>query len=508
MSSDTPASNTQKAGTRVMFGASLSVLGNASTHILAIISIAIMGRLLDPRDFGILAMATVFTGLFEALMNRQFDLALIRTKNVDDSHFDTVFGMSMIWGLSTGLILFLSADFFASMMGEPDLAPVLRVLSLVPVMDSLRNPYFVTFERNLIFLPLVGQHVGSKLAQAGIGVLLAWLWGDYWALVYGFLALSFVRLLPTWILPDRRPRPRLTHWKYFLKFGGWLSGTGLVGFVMLKADTSIVFARLGTATTGLYNMGVELAQMATHHLGAALGQMIYPGLASVADDRARLNGAYFRAQEMLFGIMLPLGIGVAVVAPEAIRVFVGEKWLPAVPVLQAMGPVLALSCLNYNVQAMLMIDGNTRAMFLRNLFVAIVQIPLILILLDYYGFLGAIAARVAATFLHTFLSLQIAGRLTQDHWWRSLTVAWRSFLAAAAMAFAVWMVGQFLGPYTSVAEAALFGLIKIATGGTVFIGCHVLLWFFAGRPDGLEQQISGFGLQVFRRFFPAKSGSI
>lgn len=486
-----------------MFGASLSVLGNASTHLLAIIAIAFMGRLLDPRDFGILAMATVFTGLFEALMNRQFDLALIRTKDIDDSHFDTVFGMSMIWGLTAGAILFFSAGFFATWMGEPALAPVLQVLSLVPVMDSLRNPYFVNFERNLVFLPLVGQHVGSKIAQAGVGILLAWLWGNYWALVFGFLALSFARLVPTWVLAKKRPRPRLVHWKYFLKFGGWLSGTGLVGFVMLKADTSIVFARLGTATTGLYNMGVELAQMATHHLGAALGQMIYPGLASVAEDHTRLNAAYFRAQEMLFGVMLPLGIGVAVVAPEAIRVFVGEKWLPATPVLQAMAPVLALSCLNYNVQAILMIDGNTRAMFLRNLFVAIVQIPLIFILLEYYGFIGAIAARVAATVLHTFLSLQIAARLTQDHWWRSLVVAWRSFFAGGTMAFAVWLMGQQLGAYNGLTEAAMFGAIKVIIGGLVYCVAHAVFWLLAGRPDGFERQIVGFAHQMYKRLRPA-----
>lgn len=500
MSREVPAGPAQ-TGTRVMRGASLSVIGNVGTHLLAVLAVAVLGRLLEPSDFGIMTMAVVIAGVFEAMVNRQFDLALIRTKDAQDSHFNTAFGMAILWGLTAASVLFFGSDYIGAYMEEPALADVLKVMALVPLMDSLRNPYFVNFERQLIFWPIVSQHVVSKIAQAGVGVALALWLGNYWALILGFWALSFARLVPTWVLAKSRPRPALTHWRYFLRFGGWLSGTGIVGFIMLRADAAIVFSKLGTAATGLYNMGIELAQMATHHLAASIGQMVYPGLAGFAQDREKLNGAFFRAQEMLLGIMLPLGVGVALIAPEAIRVFVGEKWLPAVPVLQVMGPLLALSCVNYNVQSLLMIEGDTRAMFIRNLIVAVVQVPLILGLMALYGFAGAIMARGLAIVLHMFLSLQIAGRLTGAPWWASLTAARRPLMACLAMALAVLILGMVTGPAVGLLPALWIGALKAAVGAAVFVSTMAALWAGAGRPDGLETRAWGFGMGLVRRVF-------
>lgn len=487
--SDPEKGQNQEVSSRVVAGASFSVISNILTHSFAVISIAVLGRLLDPKDFGIIAIALIFTGVSDALMNRQFDLALIRTKNIDASYYNTVFGMSVCWGISAGLLLFFGAETFAGWFGEPDLAPVLRVLCLLPVMDSLRNPYFIDFERKLMFLPIVGVHLMSKATQAVVGITLAWIIGDYWALVGALLGLALMRLIPTWILTKNRPRPQLVHWRYFLSFGGWLSGTGLLGFIMQKSDTALVSKFLGTTVVGLYNMGAELAMMATHHLSGQLLRMVYPGLSTVSDDPARLRNAYHKAQEMIMGFMVPLGVGVALVAPEAITVFVGEKWLDAVPVLQALAPVLALSSLTFNVQAIIMVDGQTKTMFMRNLAVAVVQVPLIILGLQYYGFAGAIAARVAATIFHTYLSLKIAARMVNANWWHALFVGWRSFAAAGVMILTVLAVGSLLGPQDGFMDVLFQGAIKVSLGGLAYAISHAIMWHIAGRPEGFEQQI-------------------
>ena len=470
----------------IAFGASISIAATIGTRLLGIITIGVLGRVLTPQDFGVIAIALIFVGLSEAIMSRQFDLACIRTTDIADSHYNTNFTLSCLWGLFAGGTLLVLADPIATLMGEPKVAPVLRLLALVPVLDGLRNPYFVGYERGLNFVPDIGTNFAAKAAQTIASIALALWWGNYWAMAWALVVFTGARAILTHALKPSRIRFELTHWKEFLIFGGWLSGTGIMRFIMARTDTAMISSKLGTATVGLYNLAFELTQLATTYLAMPLMRIIYPGLSSMSHDRQRLKAAYYKAQAILLGILLPIGFGIALIAREAIIIFVGTKWLDAVPVLHILMPASAVAVLVYNVQAVIMVDGNTRAMFLRNLTVAIVQIPAIWFGLIWYGFVGAVTARALALLLHTGLTLAIAARVTKDPWWLTLTTAWRSFGAVVFMSAAILGLSAILPLPQTMPDAITSLVFKVSCGMTVYVVSHVLLWLASGRPEGIE----------------------
>ena len=254
------------------------------SRLLGFVALAILARLLLPHDFGIVATAMIFIGLCRTLMNCQFHLALIRLPEVEQSHYDTAFTLTLIWGLVTSAGLFLAAGFLARIMGTPEIAPVLKVMSLALLAEGVQSPVFARFERNIDMRPDVISDWTAKLAQYVVSIGLALLWHSYWALVLGFLAFTFTRIALSYFFARYRPRLSLAHARDFLSFGGWLSGTGLAGYAINFTDVALVATRLGTASVGIYNIAAEMVRMATDYLAMPLGRAIYPGLSAVSHD--------------------------------------------------------------------------------------------------------------------------------------------------------------------------------------------------------------------------------
>jgi O-antigen/teichoic acid export membrane protein len=491
---------------RIAAGASLFVLGNLGARLLGIVSLGVLGRLLTPDDFGIIAITMLVIGISDALMSRQFDLALIRTREIDRQHFDTAFTLSLSWGLLAGGAIFALSGWIALLLDTPALGSVLKWLAVAPVIEGLRNPRFVEFERGLAFLPDTLVNLGAKTLQIAVAIGLAALLRNYWAMVAGYLAFVITRLVLGYLLRPYRPGLSLRHFREFLSFGGWIGGTGLLGLLIQKSDVALIGATLGTAVVGIYNIGSELTLTATQYLAGPVARAVYPGLSAVAGDPARLRRGYYRAQEILMGILLPLGIGTALVAREAVLVLVGAKWEAAIPVLQILAPVSAVSLVVFNIQSLLMVDGSTRSMFGRNLAVAAFQIPAIALGLWSFGLAGAIVARALALLLHIGLSLKLAARLTGDPALATFLVVWRSIAAAAAMAAGVLLLAHFQAGADSLRSLLANGAEKALLGMLLYPAAHLALWAASGRPEGFETAATGLARRLLRRLLPGRAG--
>ncbi len=84
--------------------------------------------------------------------------------------------------------------------------------------------------------------------------------------------------------------------------------------------------------------------------------------------------------------MLPIGLGIALVAEEFLRVMAGPQWIDAAPVIWALAPVLALSTLNAGVKSVVYITGTPHKIFVRGMVVLAITIPALWLGLAAGGF--------------------------------------------------------------------------------------------------------------------------
>ncbi|MFW5681284.1 MAG: oligosaccharide flippase family protein [Pseudomonadota bacterium] len=486
-----PKSKTLRS--RVTFGAAVMLTGALLVRMLDILSLVVLARLLAPADYGVVALAMVFVGIVEMASNLRLSTALIRKETITESEFDTAFTLSMLRGLLAGGILFASAQPLAQALGEPIVAELLHVLAVVPVLNGLINQRFVVYEKRLDFSKGVSREVLAKIMGVIATIGLALVWQSYWALVIGtvvtragVLVLSYT-LLPAW------PRLGLTGWREFVAFGGWLAGARAVARLSTSLDTLIVGLAFTPTVVGQYNVGNRMATSFTGELVTPLTRSVYSGLASIARDTARMREAYYKAQSTILGVVLPVGVGAALLAHELILVLIGPQWLQAVTVVQVVAPVLAFGMVSAGTHGLVMVDGSTRRLFVRSLVSLGIRLPCLLVGLWLGGFLGLLIGRAFANLQMTMVNLHIASTILKEPFIRPLVAAWRTFLACGVMAAAILLVAQRLGgPASTLGEALIGVAVKGATGAAVYVTALFVLWLLAGRPDGFERRLLDF----------------
>lgn len=474
------------SGRHVLLGALVSLGGSVGSRILGFIALAVLARLLLPADFGIVATAMIFVGLFRALVSRQFHLALVREHELKESHFNTAFTLSFIWGTASGVLLFVSAGILSQWMGEPQIGPILRVMAFLLVLEGLQSPAFARFERDLDLRPDVLCEWIGKSAQYITSISLAFLFQSYWALVIGQLAFTVLRVSLSYIFAPYRPRIDFSHVKEFLSFGGWLSGTGLAGYALAFADITLIALRLGPASVGIYNLAAEIVRMATDYLAMPLARAIYPGLSAVINDKHRFRKAFLNSVQCLLGMMLPIGAGLALVASEVVSLLLGNNWSVAAPVIVILSPAAAFATVSFAAQSVIMAEGRTRAMFARNVVVALLQFPLIWVGIAWAGLEGAAIGRAIGMSIHGLLSLMIAAPIAGLSVGALLLAPWRTYAATAIMVFGtIWFDSVVLSSW---GVSPLFLLVsKILFASLFYSAVHLSLWLIAGRPRGFEE---------------------
>jgi PST family polysaccharide transporter len=483
-------------GARVTRGAAALVGANLATRVLGALSVVAVARLLSPEDYGVLALAMVVVGLAEVLTNLQFANALVRLPTVEKADLDTAFAMTALRGLVGAAGVLLSADAAAALLGEPRVAEALTIMALAPLLDGLRNPRLALFARNVDFRPEIVVEIGGRVVAVAVTVALAVTIGDFRALAIGPVAGSAAAAALSHLAAPARLGWSLARWRPFLSFGGWLSAAGVVNFLNYRLDAAILGSALGAGAVGRYTMGEQMATIATHQLAYPLTRALYPGLAAVAADRARLRAAHRKAQTTILGLLMPVGVGSALSAVEIVRLLAGPQWSDAAPIVAVLAPVMAFGMIGSSAQAVSMAVGDTRAIFVVGVANLAVRLPLVLIGLWAGGLMGVVYARVGSGLFATLSMLALAGRQTGDSMLAPLTLTWRTMAACAVMAAAVASLG---GPADDGTLAAAVSLgTKAATGAAVYVSAHLALWALCSRPDGFERFILGVAAGVLR----------
>ncbi|WEK44118.1 MAG: lipopolysaccharide biosynthesis protein [Candidatus Sphingomonas colombiensis] len=479
---------------RAATGASTLVFVNLVSRGMGIFSIAVLARLLTPNDFGIVSLAMIVVEFAQMLTDFQLINALVRHPGREQHLYATAFTMAMVRGLLTAIGIALASIPAALLLHNQQVRDVLLVLAIVPIIDGLRSPRMVDYLREIDFsrdatVTIIGRVTGL-LAMVAVALATH----SYWALVVGTVAASIAMSIATHWFKPFRPRFALRDYRLFLGFGGWMSAAAVTNYASSKLDALIVAGRFSVARFGEYNLGMQISTIVTNQLADPFQRAIFSALSSMTDDLPRRLRAYASAQATILGVLLPIGFGVSLVAHEAIMVIAGPKWADAIWVVRFVAPSMAIATVTVGAQALLMAEGDTRTIFIRNLLGLGVKLAALWVGVMHFGLTGLLAGWTVSSLFYLFLTLQlVAGRFSIPLF-SPFLLAWRSFTATGAMIAAVLAFDATLAlPAGSGFVNNLAMLVaKGAIGGLTYAVTHALLWRASGRPPGFERFLIDF----------------
>lgn len=335
------------------FAVAWEVAGGVATLITA--------RFLLPEDYALFGVAVFALGIGGALVAFSLDTRLVQVPEDPGDAFDYGFTLQLATSaVYIGLAL-LIAPVASKLYGNGALVPICLVLSLQRLIGTFGWPG-IYFQRELLWWKqrLIGS--AGPAIQIVLTLVLAIRGFGVWSLVYGQVAGTVVPTALTWALASRRPRIRLPiprrYLSFFFKFAWPLWVGGLVSIAAINGMMKEVDLTLGLAMLGYIRMAVALGERIdrAEHI---LGTVLFPVLSRTRDP-ARLRRAFALSQKAVLIWSVPTGLGLAVFANDIVYLFLGDKWLPIVPLLRVEGIGEVLNAIATMWEMFYMVKGDNR----------------------------------------------------------------------------------------------------------------------------------------------------
>lgn len=292
----------------------------------------VLARLLDPTVYGIVAIVTVFTTIMQVFVDSGMGNALIQKKDADDIDFSSVFYFNLFMCAILYLLMFFAAPFIASFYEMPELASLIRVMSLILIISGVKNIQQAYVSRNMLFKKFFFATLGGTIGAAIIGIWLAWKGYGVWALVVQNLFNALVDTVILWITVKWRPRLVFSFQRLqgLFSFGWKLLASALLNTVYMELRQLIIGKVYTSEDLAFYNRGNQFPKLIVQNINTSIDSVLFPTMAKDQDDRSRVRNMTRRAIKVSSFLMMPLMMGLAVCAEPIVRLVLTEKWLPSV----------------------------------------------------------------------------------------------------------------------------------------------------------------------------------
>ncbi len=420
--------------------------GGLNSGIQQLVGLAfgiVLGRLLSPSDYGMMAMISIFSLVATALQDSGFRTALTNIEHPKHEDYNSVFWFNIIMASSLYVILFLAAPLIGEYYHTPRVVPLCRYAFLSIVIAS-----FGTAQSAYLFKHLRAKQQAEAGALAVIlssltGVGMAFAGMAYWSLATQGLVYVGINTLLQWHFSPWRPSihgitfaPVRRMFRFSCKI--------LATTIMTHVNNNVLNILLGhyftPRDTGNYNQAYQWNTKCYSLVQSMVAQVAQPVLVSLNGEEGRQKDVFRKMMRFTAFITFPLLFGFGLVAKEFIVTAIGEKWLASAQLIQILcisGATMPLSTLFSN---MIISKGRSGTFFWCTFTLGLVQIATMVMIWP----MGIRTMVIAYTLLNT-----------------SWLLVWL-FFVRRLIGYGYWMFFCDVMPF-ALAAAGVMGVAYVAT---------------------------------------------
>ena len=359
------------------------------TQVVSLGLTALTVRLLEPKDYGLVATCGLFTVFAEMLLDGGLVAVLLSRRELPRELQGAALSAVLLIGLLlSGVVVAVSpvaGIFFKSaalvhLMWLASLQLPLSASTLIPLVRLLKEMRF----RQIA----MAQSAGS-LVQGVTTLTLAYHGEAYWSLIIGTLVGTSLRSFLFWMSVEKRPTPNLQLALLVPLWGqgGQMLVQRVVWFVIGSLDTFLLGRIAGPAVLGSYSLAKNLSHSPLDQLAGIVNQVSMPAFAAKAGDTsAQLRGLLIIvsvASAMVFPFFWVGGV----LSQVALPLILGSRWTSLVAPFMAFACILPARCIYALFDASVIGTGRFGTTLKNALTWAAIIVPLLLVG-AWYGALG------------------------------------------------------------------------------------------------------------------------
>src|SRR5659263_4773 len=280
------------------------------TKTLNLVTLTILSRLLLPSDFGIIAIAGIMITVADQFKDFGIGNAVIHKQDKSDEYLITGFTIRLVFGILFFGTIFLLAPLYANYFNDKVITSVLRVSSIVLILENFSFTPDTKLRMELKFNTIVYSNLVGLVSYSLVAIFLAYSGYSYWSIVYARIIQSITSISYFWIK---------TPWKFQLKFdiekgkdllryGKYIFTTGLIALAMGNMNNLILGKVVGSTILGYYVVASNWAYFSSREITAVFGKVLFPTYSSIQDDLPRLGNAFLKTLKYTAIISIPIAV--------------------------------------------------------------------------------------------------------------------------------------------------------------------------------------------------------
>lgn len=395
-------------------------LASIAQRIIATLTTVVLARLLSPGDFGMFALAMVMIDAFGVFKSLGFDTAMVRRNEDISKAANTAFFLIPTMGMFLFLILLIVSPFGAKFLGDQSIANVIRALGFLFVISCFGKVPQTILYREMKFKYKSIAEVSSQIVFSISAIILAFNKFGVWSMVIAYLLKILIQVSIEWYFSGWKPKfefDKKIAWDMF-HFGKYVMASSVALFLYSNLDNIAVGKLLGVTVLGYYAIGRNLSNILVGIFLNKVSMIMFPAYSKIQKDTEDLKRVMLRGLKYISIIALPFSVILFMFATDILKILFGEKWLPAVGIVQVLAFAGLFNCLGTAIWPIFLARGKSKADFQVNAIQAVLFFILLFPLASSFKLFGVGLAVLISTIVSFSIGIirikRIIGLRIQD----------------------------------------------------------------------------------------------
>jgi O-antigen/teichoic acid export membrane protein len=455
------------------------LIGFAATIILA--------RILVPDDFGVVATASIITGLFHVISSVGTNQYLLRKETIKTEDLNKGWTINFVMKCISAVGVYFSAEPLAVFIEDERLISVLQFTALSPLLSAFNNIGMVVFEKEYNYKPRFIAGFSSRLFGFIIKIYLAFELHNYWAFVFAEIFEKFIFLVATFSLSKFRPQFSFKGWKEQWMFSQWILLKSIFVFFRFRIDNIFLAKYLPVESLGSYTVAKDVATLPAGQLIEPIMEPLYVGLSSMHSDKKMFLDKVYKSLGLLCMVVLPISLGTFSTSKNLVAVLLGdgEKWQHVSTLVMLLSMILLPAILGDFLTRVMTAMGKVRLIFKFEILLGLVSVGFFLALARDMTVLDFAILRVGLTIFNTFFMLVCLAFLSNISFFRVIGLSVFPLISSLLMVFSIFEINEYLLSFSTLIQL----IMQIFFGGGVYFSIITLFVYSARNTVNVYQFI-------------------
>jgi O-antigen/teichoic acid export membrane protein len=380
--------------------------GQLIGQLIAWTSTFLVIRLLDPADYGLVAMTGVVLTFLDLFNGWGFASSLVRDDRTDRHRIGQAFAMLILMNGGLAAAQLIAAPYAADYFHQPMVADLLRIQAIFYLANPFTALGHALLVRRLEFKRQARINLVAAVLSAATALACALAGLGVWTLVAAPAALWYARAAGYIVaakLWQIRPHFAFQGAGTMLRYGAAMIAVQACWFVQSQADIFIGGHVLDAHRLGIYTTALFLTQILAAKFVPPLNEVAFAAYSRIQARPDMIQAAFLKSVRLIMLVALPFYFGLAATAGPLVATVLGPKWTAAAEIV----PILAMAMPMMTLQILFAPTSNALGrpgMAVRTGLVGALLLPLgFLVGIEWgleglaWAWLGGMAALLAAT---------------------------------------------------------------------------------------------------------------